>query len=144
MENIKKIIKSHIPPGVELLSVKHNPHSSFIKVVIDSKEEISVDQTALLAKDLKNNEYFISNYPDGLRLEVGTPGVGSELEKIFQYEKNIGRNIELKYVKNNELIKKIYLLHSVSEEGITIKNNDKEMTILFNDIKSAKVKISFE
>ena len=52
---------------------------------------------------------ILSNFPEGLRLEVGTPGVGSKLEKAFQYEKNIGRKIELEYDDGNEIIKKTYL-----------------------------------
>ena len=34
-------------------------------------------------------------------LEVTTPGVGSNLVKKFQYEKNIGRNILLEYHEND-------------------------------------------
>ena len=34
-------------------------------------------------KDIKNNEEIISNFPQGIRIEVGTPGLDSNLEKIF-------------------------------------------------------------
>ena len=144
MENIKKIIESHIPSQVELLSFKYNPGSSFIKIVIDSREEISVNDTAHLAKVIKNNDYIISNFPNGIRLEVGTPGVGSKLEKIFQYEKNIGRKIELEYCKNDELINKTYILVNVEKTGIVVEKNKEQCNILFDNIKSAKVKISFD
>ena len=144
MENIKKIIEAHIPPKVELLSFKFNSHSSFIKIVIDSSENISVDDTAILARDIKNDDYIVSNFPEGIRLEVGTPGVGSELERTFQYEKNIGRNIELEYHKKSEIIRKTYLLMSVGKNGIVVEKNNKKNDILFNDIKSAKIKVSFD
>ena len=77
-------------------------------------------------------------------MEVGTPGVGSELEKAFQYEKNIGRNIELEYHDGNEIIKKTYLLASVGKNGIIVEKNNKKNDILFNDINSAKIKVSFD
>ena len=144
MENIKKIIETHIPSKAELLSFKFNSRSSFIKIVIDSSENISVDDTAILARDIKNDDYIVSNFPEGIRLEVGTPGVGSELEKIFQYEKNIGRNIELEYHKKSEIIRKTYLLISVGKNGIIVEKNNKKNDILFNDIKSAKIKVSFD
>ena len=144
MENIKKIIKAHIPSKAELLSFKFNSHSSFIKIVIDSSENISVDDTAILARDIKNDDYIVSNFPEGIRLEVGTPGVGSELERIFQYEKNIGRNIELEYHEKSEIIRKTYLLISVEKNGIVVEKNNKKNDILFNDIKSAKIKVSFD
>ena len=144
MENIKKIIEAHIPYKAELLSFKFNSHSSFIKIVIDSSEDISVNDTAILARDIKNDDYIVSNFPEGIRLEVGTPGVGSELERTFQYEKNIGRNIELEYHKKSEIIRKTYLLMSVGKNGIVVEKNNKKNDILFNDIKSAKIKVSFD
>ena len=77
-------------------------------------------------------------------MEVGTPGVGSELEKTFQYKKNIGRKIKLEYFDGNEIIKKTYLLKSVEKNGIRVEKNNKKSNILFNEIKSAKIKVSFD
>ena len=133
-----------MPSKAELLSFKFNSRSSFIKIVIDSSQDISIDDTAILARDIKNDDYIVSNFPEGIRLEVGTPGVGSELERIFQYEKNIGRNIELEYHENSEIIRKTYLLISVEKNGIVVEKNNKKNDILFNDIKSAKIKVSFD
>ena len=133
-----------MPPKAELLSFKFNSSSSFIKIVIDSCENITVDDTAILARRIKNDDYIVSNFPEGLRLEVGTPGVGSELEKTFQYKKNIGRNIELEYHNGSENIKKTYLLIGVDENGVVVKKNNKKNDILFSEIKSAKIKVSFD
>ena len=77
MENLREIIEKHITQDIELLSVKIDSSSSFIKVVIDSANDISVDKTATMAKEIKNNEDILSNFPHGVRLEVGTPGIGS-------------------------------------------------------------------
>ena len=133
-----------MPSKAELLSFQYNPRSSFIKIVIDSRNEISVNDTATLARDIKNDDFIVSNFPEGVRLEVGTPGVGSRLEKVFQYEKNIGRNIELEYHEKSEIIRKTYLLMSVGKNGIVVEKNNKKNDILFNDIKSAKIKVSFD
>ena len=46
MENLREIIEKHITQDMELLSVKIDSSSSFIKVVIDSANDISVDKTA--------------------------------------------------------------------------------------------------
>ena len=144
MENIKKIIEAHIPSNAELLSFKFNSRSSFIKIVIDSSEDISVDDTAILARDIKNDDYIMSNFPDGIKLEVGTPGVGSKLERTFQYAKNIGRNIELEFHEGSEIIKKTYLLVNVEKNGIIVENDNKKNDISFDNIKSAKIKVSFD
>ena len=133
-----------MPSKAELLSFKFNPSSSFIKVIIDSIEEISIDDTAILARDIKNDDYIICNFPEGIRLEVGTPGIGSELIRIFQYKKNIGRNIELEYHDKSEVKRKTYLLAGVGRNSISVEKNNKTNDILFDDIKSAKIRVSFD
>jgi len=144
MENLREIIEKHITQDIELLSVKIDSSSSFIKVVIDSAEDISVDKTAMMAREIKNNEDILSYFPDGVRLEVGTPGIGSKLEKNFQYKKNIGRKIELEYRSKNNTIKETFLLIGNNKTGINVKDSNVEHYIDYNDIISARVKISFD
>ena len=144
MENLRKIIEKHITHDIELLSVKIDSSSSFIKVVIDSANDISVDKTAIIAREIKNNEDILSYFPDGVRLEVGTPGIGSRLEKNFQYKKNIGRKIELEYRSKNNTIKETFLLIGNNKTGINVKDSNVEYYIDYNDIVSARVKISFD
>ena len=144
MENLREIIEKHITQDIELLSVKIDSNSSFIKIVIDSANDISVDKTAMLAKEIKNNEDILSNFPYGVRLEVGTPGIGSRLEKNFQYKKNIGRKIELEYRSKNNTIKETFLLIGNNKTGINVKDDKVEHYIDYSDIISARVKISFD
>ena len=144
MENLREIIEKHITQDIELLSVKIDSSSSFIKVVIDSAKDISVDKTAIMAREIKNNEDILYYFPDGVRLEVGTPGIGSKLEKNFQYKKNIGRKIELEYRSKNNTIKETFLLIGNNKTGINVKDSNVEHYIDYNDIISARVKISFD
>ena len=144
MEDIKKIIESYMPSKAELLAFKYNSRSSFVKIVIDSIEDISVNDTAKLARNIKNDDFIVNNFPEGIRLEVGTPGIGSELKRFFQYKKNVGRYIELDYYNGSEVIKKTYLLADVRENKIVVEKNNKKNDILFDDIRSAKIKVSFD
>ena len=132
MDNLRQIIETHISKDIEILSVKFDSRSSFIKVIIDSVNDISVDKTAMLAKDIKNNEKIISNFPQGIKLEVGTPGIGSKLEKVFQYKKNIGRKIELEYYFKDNTIKGTYLLTSASDIEIIVKQDSNKYNIEYN------------
>ena len=143
MDNLRQIIETHISKDIEILSVKFDSRASFIKIIIDSVNEISVDKTAMLAKEIKNNEKIISNFPQGIKLEVGTPGIGSMLEKTFQYKKNIGRKIKLEYYYKDNIIHGTYLLTSASDIDIIVEQDSNKYIIEYNDIISAKVKISF-
>ena len=127
-----------------MLSLKIDSRSSFIKITIDSIKDIPIDRTAALAQAIKVDENIISSFPDGVRLEVGTPGIGSNLEKDFQYKKNIGRKIELEYRSKDNTNKATFLLIGNNKTGINVKDDKVEHYIDYSDIISARVKISFD
>ena len=144
MEKLREIIKMHIPKDIELLSLKYDSRSSFIKVVIDSINDIPIDKTTMLAREIKNDENIISNFPEGVRLEVGTPGIGSNLEKAFQYKKNIGRKIQLKYLFNNNTVSNTYSLSDANKIGVIVDDGINKHNINYDHIISARIKISFD
>ena len=110
MENLKKIVKSNLLDDIQLMDLVHDTRSDYIKITVDSPNDIPIDKTSYIARRIKNDENIISMFPKGCRLEVGTPGIGSNLNHSFQYKKNIGRKISLTYLgSDNKSISKIYL-----------------------------------
>lgn len=145
MENLKSIVKNHLSEGIVLMDLVHNTSSDFVKVIIDSFNNINIKEISKIARRIKNDDKIISMFPNGCRLEVTTPGLGSKLVKKFQYEKNIGRNLLLEYLgSNSNLISDTFLLTEVKNEGITISKNKRNYFVIFENIKSAKIKVSFD
>ena len=145
MEDLKSIIKNHLSEGIVLMDLIYNSSSDFVKVTIDSFNNIPLKETSMIAKRIKNDDSIISMFPNGCRLEVTTPGVGSNLVKKFQYEKNIGRSIILEYCESNSnLICDTFLLVDVRDEGIMLSKGKKDYFIVFENIKTAKIKVSFD
>ena len=145
MENLRSIIKNHLTEGIVLMDLVHNTSSDFLKVIIDSFNNITIKETSKIAKRIKNDDKIVSMFPNGCRLEVTTPGLGSKLVKKFQYEKNIGRNILLEYFENNsDLISDTFLLIDVKNEGITVGKDKRDYFVIFENIKSAKIEVSFD
>ena len=89
MENLKKIVKSNLLDDIQLMDLVHDTRSDYIKIIVDSPNDIPIDKTSYIARRIKNDENIISMFPNGCRLEVGTPGIGSNLNHSFQYKKNI-------------------------------------------------------
>ena len=145
MENLKSIVKNHLSEGIVLMDLVHNTSSDFVKVIIDSFNNINIKEISKIARRIKNDDKIVSIFPNGCRLEVTTPGLGSKLVKKFQYEKNIGRNLLLEYLgSNSNLISDTFLLIEVKNEGITISKNKRNYFVIFENIKSAKIKVSFD
>ena len=127
------------------MDLVHNSSSDFVKVIIDSFKNIPIRETSRIARRIKNDDNIISMFPNGCRLEVTTPGVGSNLVKKFQYEKNIGRNVLLEYRGgDSNLICDTFLLVDVKNEGIMVSKSKKDYFVIFEKIKSAKIKVSFD
>ena len=145
MENLRSIVKNHLSEGIVLMDLVHNPSSDFIKVTIDSFNNIPIKETSKIARLIKNDDDIVSLFPNGCRLEVTTPGVGSNLVKKFQYEKNIGRNIILEYCESNSNhICDTFLLVDVKNKGVIVSKSEKDYFIIFENITSAKIKVSFD
>ena len=142
MENLRSIIKNHLSEGIILMELVHNSSSDFVKVIIDSLSNIPIKETSKIAKRIKNDDNIVSMFPNGCRLEVTTPGVGSNLVKKFQYKKNIGRNILLEYYENDSsFVCDTFSLVDVKNEGIMLRKSKKDYFIVFENIKSAKIKV---
>ena len=145
MENLRSIIKNHLSKGIVLMDLVHNSSSDFVKIIIDSSNSISIKETSDIARRIKNDDNIVSMFPNGCRLEVTTPGVGSNLVKKFQYEKNIGRKLLLEYNEgNSNFISDTFLLVNVKNEGIMVSKNKRDYFVIFENIKSAKIKVSFD
>ena len=145
MDKLKNIVKGHLGDGIELMDLVFDSRSDYVKVVVDSFGDISIGKTSNIAKSIRNDESILSMFPNGCKLEVGTPGVGTPLTRSFQYKKNIGRKISLTYLgSDNENISKIYKLIDSNESGVIVKNKNVETFIYYEKIVSAKIKVSFD
>ena len=144
MENLISIVKNHLSEGIMLLDLVHNPSKDFVKITIDSSSEVPVEETSRIAKRIRKDNNILSMFPNGCRLEVGTPGVGASLVEKFQYEKNIGRKIFLKfYNDDSNIVSDTFFLDNVEENSIKVIKSKKEYYIHFEKIILAKIKVSF-
>ncbi|MGC4035429.1 MAG: ribosome maturation factor [Chitinophagaceae bacterium] len=135
-------------PGYFLVETKINAGSN-IKVFIDADNGASIDKLVQLNRALYKQIDGTGLFPDNnFSLEVSSPGIDEPLKLHRQYVKNKGRNIEIIEADGS---RKEGKLLEVTEDGIVLeeekgKGKKKEIlthSILFNNIKSAKIQIKF-
>ncbi|MEP6595270.1 MAG: ribosome assembly cofactor RimP [Ginsengibacter sp.] len=143
---------------VFLVEVKVNPGNNII-VFLDADSGVTIDTCLLINKALYKQIEEDALFPNGdFALEVSSPGVDEPLKLHRQFKKNIGRTVE---VILNDATKKQGKLTEVNDDEITIEeaegktkkahshgNKDtqvinKKTNILFNQIKHAKVLVTF-
>ena len=143
MNNIEKEIKRFLKPDMEILFCKINDKADFLKVTIDSINNISIDETSYIVKKIKNDDMIMSNFPNGLKIEVSTPGIDSSLIKKFQFAKNIGRKINLEYKDNEKFNVGLFCLVEANDSYIVVEKFSEKMNVKYENIINAKVEISF-
>ncbi len=145
-ERVTRLLEAH--PSHFLVEVRIKPTNN-IKVFIDADEGMPlsalVDYNRKLYKQLEES----GMYPDGnFSLEVSSPGLDEPLKKVRQYNKNVGRYVE---VVLNDGTRREGKLTAATEEGIVVeweegKGKKKEIkteTVLFENIKSTKIQVKF-
>ena len=108
-----------------------------IRVHVDRPDGISIDECVGISRYL-NQE--LDRDVEDYSLEVSSPGLGSPFRVKQQYDKNLGRKIEV-LLNEGERISGV--LNSVTEGGIVLQIKGSDKDISFEEIKTAKTIISF-
>ena len=141
MDYVKNTIESLIPADCAIIDYNDFSKSGKIKLIIDSSSGIDLESTSILAKKIKKSETINDFYPNGVQLEISSPGIDADLIYPFQYSKNIGRKIKIYTADNRELI---VILNASNETGINgnLKNGNK-VELAYDQIQKANVIIDF-
>lgn len=145
-ERVQRLLQPHASHF--LVDVRIKPTNN-IKVFIDADEGMPlstlIDYNRKLYKELEESGL----YPDGnFSLEVSSPGLDEPLKKGRQYNKNVGRYVEVILADGTKREGK---LTAATDEGIVVewqegkgkKAEAKTETILFENIKTTKVQVKF-
>jgi len=136
-ESITGLIAQHIEGSeVFLVEVLVKPGNA-IRVHLDSPGGISIDECVKISRFV--NESLDRDVED-YSLEVSSPGLGGSFRVKQQYEKNVGRDIEVLYTDGIKVKGKLV---SVEEKGIVLMVNGDDEEIGFEEIKTAKAILAF-
>ena len=143
-DTLKNIVEGHLLRGQILLDAKEDLRGNYLRIIVDSEKDITLNDTALLTKALRDSTEIDSMYPNGYRLEVSTPGLDNSLKLPFQYKKNINRSLTIFYFEN-KIEKKIKgKLVNVYERNIELISSSKSIILDYEQIVDAKVNVSFK
>ena len=120
-----------------------NPKERIIEIYVDSEKNVTADNLAELNRlinfGIEENNLLGSKY----RLDVSSPGTDRPLKFLGQFPKHVNRKFEVSYLSNDET--KILTGKLIKVEGdiLVFLSNQNEISINFNNIKKAKVILSF-
>ena len=149
VNNITEFVNGQLENSdVFLVEAKVLPGNN-IRVFLDADSGVTIDKcikvNRALYKHLEESGLFPNN---DFAIEVSSPGVDEPLKLHRQYNKNIGRTVEVTLLDET---KKTGKLSAVSEDDISLEEAEgkgknkimKTNSILFNQIKHTKVLVTF-
>lgn len=141
-EYIKELVLLQIRgTDLFLVDVEVKP-GNIISVFLDKKDGITIEECARVNEALENE---LDRDFEDFELRVSSPGLNKPLRVIPQYEKNIGKKVDI-VLKDGKKISGI--LKNANNKGVDIelrekKNDVQKQTFSFDQIKSTKVAIAF-
>ena len=143
-DEIINIIEPFLQDGQVLMDVKHDVRGNFVRIVVDSENTLTLNDTANLTRSFRDSVETASEFPNGVRIEVSTPGIDWSLSKPFQYRKNLNRNLEVAYDEGKSLTNITGKIISAGDESFELESGNKTLSLHYDQVKSALVKISFK
>ena len=141
---IINIIEPFLEDGQVLLDVTHDVRGNFIRIIVDSVGIVTLNDTAKLTRSVKERIEASSEFSEGVRIEVSTPGLDWSLSEPFQYKKNLNRNLDVVYHDNEVSTKFTGKIISVGDNSFELEGDNKIFSLSYNKVKSALVKLSFK
>lgn len=150
LQQIEKLVDETLAddPQYFRVQVKIKPTNN-IKVFIEGDNGITIEKCVQINRSLYKKLEELALFPDGdFSLEVSSPGVGEPLKDRRQYNRNIGRDVEVVF---NDGTKKEGKLLQVADADIIIETTEgkgkkaviQQLVIPFNNIKTTTVQIKF-
>ena len=124
--------------------------SGVLEILVDGDNGIAIADCVAISRHVGFHLEEENTIEHAYRLEVSSPGIDTPLVLLRQYEKNIGRDVKIKFLDGT---KKEGKLKSATEQFILIEEKVKEKgkkattvdaEIPLNTIKETKVLISFK
>jgi ribosome maturation factor RimP len=136
-QDIRALVEEHIGgTGIFLVEVRVGSGND-IRVIADSPEGISIDECAGISRFLNGR---LDREEEDYSLEVSSPGLDAPFRVRQQYEKNVGRKVEVILKDGDRLEGKLV---SVTGDSVTLNLKGRDKTVRLDEIKKAKTVITF-
>ena len=151
VEKIKEIAKEKIAESSNFIVDISVKQGNNITVLLDNDTGVSISDCVAMSRYIESN---LDRETEDFELNVMSPGLTEPFKIIRQYQKNIGKQVDVLTKENKRIVGKLL---SVNDERILVETKSKErvegkkakqilinnINLTYNQIKQTKVVISF-
>ena len=141
-ELLQPLVDAH---GFELVDVEYVKEAGnwYLRAYIDKPGGIAVDDSEVISRALSDKLDEEDYIEDSYILEVSFPGLGRPLKKDKDFQRSIGKEIEVRTFRAIDKQKEFTgILKEFSKDSFTIVIEDNEMT--FQRSETALVRLAFD
>jgi ribosome maturation factor RimP len=118
-------------------------NNQVLTILADTEDGITLEQITDLSREIADvldiNDPINGKY----RLDVSSPGIDFPLKELWQFRKNLGKQLRVKYKENESNLEITGKLQSCDKKEIIIELNLDKKIIPLKNIKKAVVKVDW-
>ena len=125
------------------VKLKGSRKNRIIKVTVDTEKGVTLNECQLLNRGI--SDLFIRKdiIKDEYSIEVSSPGINKPLQYPFEYRRNIGRDLKVRFFKNGIINETIGTLTAYDDKNITIEKPKEKIVIPVDKISKALIKLKW-
>lgn len=140
---VQPIVNEHHFECVDVEYVKE-AGTWFLRVFIDKEGGITIDDCELVSRALDVKIDQEDPIEEAYILEVSSPGLDRPLKKPRDYERSIGKDVEIKLYKAVDGVKEVIgVLEGYTDEDVTLNIEGTLLTIIKKDIAIIRLAVLF-
>jgi ribosome maturation factor RimP len=125
------------------LELKGSKHNMIVQVVADQIGGISLPTCAAISRALSTALDVADIIPGRYRLEVSSPGVDRPLKSVRDFERNLGRLVNLQYRQDDAIQSIEGTIQQVSETEIIVLSENGNVAVPFANVQVGKLKLKW-
>jgi ribosome maturation factor RimP len=125
------------------LELKGSKHNLLVRVVADQNGGITLTTCAAISRALSVELERADILPGRYRLEVSSPGVDWPLQSQRDFERHLGREVELHYQQGETALFLAGVIERVSETEITIASKNGSVAVPLASVQVGKLKLKW-
>lgn len=128
---------------LEDVSLHGGGKNRLVKVIVDTESGITLSQCQNISRKISDIFFRKDMFQGDYRLEVSSPGTNKPLKKTFEFHRSIGKELNVNYRKDDEIISITGELLAFNGDNITIQQKNADISIYLSDIEEAKIKLKW-
>ncbi|MGE6258788.1 ribosome maturation factor RimP [Heyndrickxia sporothermodurans] len=155
MSKVTDIVEELVTPiiqdmDLDLVDIEYIKEGKnwFLRVYIDKEDGIDIEECGIVSERLGEKLDEIDPIPNNYFLEVSSPGAERPLKKLQDFEKAVGKNVNIKTYEPIDDEKQfegklLYFDGKILKLEIKIKTRIKEVEIPYEKVAKARLAIIF-